>query len=84
MSPPAASMFFFFAIFGLAAATNPEDQAYLDKNAEKDGVVVLPSGLQYEVLHSGPAEGASTDELGRTAVPFRTAVSTGNPFGWQQ
>jgi hypothetical protein len=46
------------ALLGLASATNPEGQAYLDKNTEKDGVIVLPSGLQYEVLRSGPAEGA--------------------------
>ena len=51
-------LFFFFALIGLASATNPDGQAYLDKNAQKDGVVVLPSGLQYEVLHSGPSEGA--------------------------
>jgi len=46
------------ALIGIVSATNPEGQAYLDKNAEKEGVVVLPSGLQYEVLHRGPAEGA--------------------------
>ena len=48
----------FIALIGLASATNPEGQAYLDKNAQEEGVVVLPSGLQYEVLRSGPAEGA--------------------------
>ena len=32
-------------------------QAYLDANAKKPGVHVLPSGLQYEVLTSGPASG---------------------------
>jgi len=47
-----------FALFGLVSTTNPDGQAYLAKNSEKDGVVVLPSGLQYEVLHSGPREGA--------------------------
>jgi FKBP-type peptidyl-prolyl cis-trans isomerase FklB len=51
-------LFFFAAAAGLASATNREGQAYLDKNAEKDGVVVLPSGLQYEVLESGPADAA--------------------------
>ena len=45
-------------IVSVASATDPGGQAYLDKNAQKDGVVVLPSGLQYEVLKSGPAEGA--------------------------
>jgi FKBP-type peptidyl-prolyl cis-trans isomerase len=38
---------------GLAAATNAEGTAYLSENKKKAGVVVLPSGLQYEVLKSG-------------------------------
>eukprot|EP01047_Picozoa_sp_COSAG01_P066561 COSAG01_NODE_9212_length_2517_cov_4.068238_1_plen_332_part_00 len=45
-------------LFSPVSSTNAEGQAYLDSNAKKDGVVVLPSGLQYEVLHSGSAEGA--------------------------
>jgi FKBP-type peptidyl-prolyl cis-trans isomerase FklB len=28
-------------------------QKFLDENAKKEGVVVLPSGLQYKVLHAG-------------------------------
>jgi hypothetical protein len=60
MSRPAAFAFF----LSLASATNPEGQAYLDKNAEKDGVVVLPSGLQYEVLTSGPAGNARPESTG--------------------
>ena len=28
-------------------------QKFLEENAKKDGVVVLPSGLQYKVLHAG-------------------------------
>jgi len=38
---------------GLAAATNAEGMAHLSENKKKAGVVVLPSGLQYEVLKSG-------------------------------
>jgi len=49
---------FVFALIGLASTTNPEGQAYLNENAIKDGVIVLPSGLQYKVLQSGPPEGA--------------------------
>ena len=59
-------MLVFLALIGLASATNPEGQAYLEENARKHGVVVLPSGLQYEVLQRGPAEGAgpqSTSDL---------------------
>jgi FKBP-type peptidyl-prolyl cis-trans isomerase len=48
----------FLALLGLAAATNPEGQAYLDGNAQKENVVVLPSGLQYEIIESGLASGA--------------------------
>ena len=46
-----------------AAASNAAGLAYLDANAQKDGVVVLPSGLQYEVLRSGKgAPPASTSD----------------------
>lgn len=40
--------------------------AYLAANAKKPGVVVLPSGLQYRVIRSGPAAGphpARGDEI---------------------
>ena len=47
-----------FAFIGLASATNPEGQAYLAKNAAKDGVIVLPSGLQYEVIRGFDAHAA--------------------------
>jgi len=47
-----------FALIGLASATTPEGQAYLDNNAARDGVIALPSGLQYEIMKSGPADGA--------------------------
>jgi peptidylprolyl isomerase/FKBP-type peptidyl-prolyl cis-trans isomerase FklB len=33
-------------------------QAFLAQNAKADGVKVLPDGLQYRVLSSGPADGA--------------------------
>jgi len=50
--------FLLFAFTGLGSATNQEGHAYLDSNGEKDGVTVLPSGLQYQILRSGPAEGS--------------------------
>ena len=34
-------------------------EAFLADNASKAGVTVLDSGLQYEVIQSGPADGAS-------------------------
>ncbi len=41
----------------LVAASNPEGTAFLKENAQKDGVVVLPSGLQYRVIKKGPEGG---------------------------
>jgi hypothetical protein len=35
------------------SGSNPEGEAFLKANAGKEGVVVLPSGLQYKVLKSG-------------------------------
>jgi len=43
-----------------------EGQAFLEKNSKAPGVVTLPSGLQYKVVRSGPADGARpqiTDEV---------------------
>ena len=31
--------------------------AWLDENAGKEGVIILPSGLQYKILSSGPESG---------------------------
>jgi peptidylprolyl isomerase/FKBP-type peptidyl-prolyl cis-trans isomerase FklB len=38
-------------------ATAAEQQAFLDKNAKAEGIKVLPSGLQYKVVRSGPPTG---------------------------
>jgi FKBP-type peptidyl-prolyl cis-trans isomerase FklB len=35
------------------AGTNEEGLAYLEDNKAKEGVVVLPSGLQYKILQKG-------------------------------
>jgi peptidylprolyl isomerase/FKBP-type peptidyl-prolyl cis-trans isomerase FklB len=42
---------------GDAAAELKKSQAFLAKNAKAKGVKVLPSGLQYRVERSGPADG---------------------------
>ena len=39
-----------------AAASNEAGQRFLEENKRRDGVVVLPSGLQYKVLRSGDGE----------------------------
>ena len=56
----------FALLLGLPACADPtaaqnlaQANAFLAGNAKQPGVVVLPSGLQYKVLQSGPAGGAS-------------------------
>jgi peptidylprolyl isomerase/FKBP-type peptidyl-prolyl cis-trans isomerase FklB len=53
-------------LLGLPACADPRAEkdlaaanAFLAGNAKQPGVVTLPSGLQYRVLQSGPAGGAS-------------------------
>merc|ERR1712010_325321 len=47
------SLFFALAFVALAAATNEAGTKYLAENKNKDGVITLPSGLQYKVLKKG-------------------------------
>ena len=50
------SLLVFIASCEVASATDEAGFAYLQANAERTGVVVLPSGLQYEVQESGPRD----------------------------
>merc|ERR1711988_1775932 len=45
--------FFALAFVALAAATNEAGTKYLAENKNKEGVITLPSGLQYKVLRKG-------------------------------
>lgn len=48
------SLLLFLAISSFVkAGSNEESKAWLAENAKKDGVVVLPSGLQYKILKKG-------------------------------
>lgn len=40
-----------------------ENYAWLQTNSGEEGVVVLPSGLQYKILESGPVEGSKRPSL---------------------
>ncbi|CAM9182857.1 unnamed protein product [Choristocarpus tenellus] len=46
-------------VSSILAATTPAGMAYLEANRAKEGVVELPSGLQYRVIKSGPEGGKS-------------------------
>jgi len=47
-------------VLSLAAAQTFDEAnaVFLTNNQQKEGVVTLPSGLQYKIVESGPAEGA--------------------------
>jgi len=52
---------------------------YLEENANKEGVIVLPSGLQYKVLNkgTGSTKPKSTDQV---KVHYRGTLTTGKEF----
>ena len=61
------------------AAKNLEDgQKYLKENGEKEGVTVLPSGLQYKILTEG--EGPKPTAEDRVKVHYRGTLIDGSEF----
>lgn len=52
--------------------------AYLAENAKKEGVVTLPSGLQYEVLREG--NGATPTDTDRVRVHYHGTLINGDVF----
>ncbi|MEM7254988.1 MAG: FKBP-type peptidyl-prolyl cis-trans isomerase [Pseudomonadota bacterium] len=59
-------------------ANEAAGKQYLDENAKRDGVVVLPSGLQYEVIEegSGPQAKPGTEVV----VHYRGTLISGDEF----
>ena len=69
------ALFALLALAGAAnAATTPEGVAYLQANKLKDGVIELPSGLQYRVLVEGPAGGPSPSPSTRCACHYLSLI----------
>merc|ERR1719482_2261280 len=50
------NVFLLSGIVGALAGTNDVGKKFLEENAKKEGVVTLPSGLQYKVLREGHGE----------------------------
>ncbi|HZC66335.1 MAG TPA: FKBP-type peptidyl-prolyl cis-trans isomerase, partial [Candidatus Dormibacteraeota bacterium] len=62
-----------------AAETNKkESDAFLAANKTKDGVVTLPSGLQYQVLHEGTGPKPTTTDS--VSVNYRGTLLNGTEF----
>lgn len=62
----------------LAAAYRQENEQWLAENASKEGVVTLPSGLQYKVLTMG--EGAKPTKEQTVEVKYEGKMTDGTVF----
>jgi FKBP-type peptidyl-prolyl cis-trans isomerase len=65
-----------------AAATpaNPKDAQFLADNAKQPGVVTLPSGLQYKIVHSGPTSGPHPKAGDEVKVMYEGTLTDGTVF----
>jgi FKBP-type peptidyl-prolyl cis-trans isomerase FklB len=52
----------------LAAANLEKARAFFAENAKKQGVITLPSGVQYKVLESGNANGSKSPDINSAVV----------------
>ena len=55
-------------------------QAFLEENGAKEGVVSTASGLQYEVISSGPADGASPTTSDSVLANYHGTLIDGTVF----
>ena len=63
-----------------AAKTLADGQAFLEKNKTEPGVVVLPSGVQYKIVASGPADGNSPRPRDEVKVHYEGKLLDGTVF----
>jgi FKBP-type peptidyl-prolyl cis-trans isomerase len=55
-------------------------KAFLAQNATQAGVHVLPDGLQYKVVHSGPADGLRPQRMDEVKVHYEGKLINGKVF----
>ncbi len=53
---------------------------FLNSNARIEGVHSLPSGIQYKITHSGPADGVSPDRNDLVRVDYEGTLTDGTVF----
>jgi FKBP-type peptidyl-prolyl cis-trans isomerase len=64
----------------LTESNRVEGEAYLESNADKEGVSVTASGLQYEVLREGEAGGAQPTITDQVTIHYRGTLLDGSEF----
>ena len=55
-------------------------EKFLAENAKKEGILTTDSGLQYEVLVEGPADGPSPNEASKVKVHYKGTLLDGTEF----
>jgi len=56
------------------------DAGFLASNAKAAGVITLPSGLQYKIVHSGPATGSRPGPADEVKVNYEGKLVNGTVF----
>ena len=64
----------------ITAASQDEGRTFLAANAKAQGVVTLPSGLQYKVVKSGPATGVKPMRGDQVKVNYEGKLISGKIF----
>jgi FKBP-type peptidyl-prolyl cis-trans isomerase len=63
-----------------AGETPAADASFLAQNAKAPGVVVLPSGLQYKIIHSGPTTAPRPGPADEVKVNYEGKLVNGTIF----
>jgi FKBP-type peptidyl-prolyl cis-trans isomerase len=63
---------------GAALENASEEEAFLDTNAKREGVITTESGLQYEILEEG--QGEKPESTDRVTVHYRGTLLDGTVF----
>jgi len=76
----AATLFMRSARDALAEHNRSIGHAFLEKNAKADGIVTMPSGLQYRVLAAGDPNGKSPTLTDQVTVRYRASLLDGTEY----
>jgi len=76
----AAAWALFVLAQGALAGTNTEGLEFLKENKEREGVVELPSGLQYEVLATGSKDGPHPNATSPCVCHYKGTLLNGDVF----
>ena len=64
----------------VSEAGTPEAQAFMAKTAKEPGVVTLPNGLEYKIVHSGPATGMKPHLQDEVKIMYEGKLIDGTVF----